>query len=436
MPLSDLGLAAQGGRDVQITGLSVDSRAVKPGHLFAALPGVRAHGAEFVTYALRMGAAAVLTDAEIFGRYQHGRTQRLFKRVSRQRKASITDFNQFQPDDYVVHAEYGIGRFEDIEKRERNGVKEEVLVIEYAEESKLYVPLEHAHLVSRYVGVGKSAPVLSKLGSGRWIKVKKATEQAIMEYAGELLKLQASRQTYQGIVHSEDTKWQWEFENAFLYTETRDQLKAIHDTKTDMESAQPMDRLICGDVGFGKTEVAIRAAFKAVMSGYQVAMLCPTTVLAQQHYHNFCERMSDYPIRIEQLSRFRKPAEQRQVVNDLINGTVDIVIGTHRLISKDTAFKKLGLVIVDARRKATSGRAAIRSTRKPLHIWSPTAAVTARPIKAVMTAIGSWSSRHGTIRNTPGCSRTRGASSAGTTSDASPSRGTTSIVMRSNGIAS
>ncbi len=290
---------------------------------------------------------AILTDAEIFGRYQHGRTQRLFKRVSRQRKAANSDFAQFQPDDYVVHAEYGIGRFEDIEVRERNGVAEDVLVIEYAEDSKLYVPLEHAHLVSRYVGVGKSAPKLSKLGSERWMKVKKATERAIMDYAGELLKLQASRQTYEGITHSEDTKWQWEFENAFLYTETRDQLKAIHDTKTDMESHLPMDRLICGDVGFGKTEVAIRAAFKAVMSGHQVAMLCPTTVLAQQHYNNFCERMSDYPIRIEQLSRFRKPADQRKVIKGLINGTVDLVIGTHRLTSKDTNFKKLGLVIVD-----------------------------------------------------------------------------------------
>lgn len=290
---------------------------------------------------------AVLTDAEIFGRYQHGRTQRMFNRVSRQRKAGNSDFAQFQPDDYVVHAEYGIGRYEDIEKRERNGVEEDVLVIEYADDSKLYVPLEHAHLVSRYVGVGKSAPKLNKLGSEKWQKVKKATERAIMDYAGELLKLQASRQTYEGLKHSEDTKWQWEFENAFIYKETRDQLKAIHDAKTDMESHLPMDRLICGDVGFGKTEVAIRAAFKAVMSGYQVAMLCPTTVLTQQHYQNFCERMSDYPIRIEQLSRFKKPAEQRKIVKALEEGTVDLVIGTHRLTSKDTNFKKLGLVIVD-----------------------------------------------------------------------------------------
>ncbi len=291
---------------------------------------------------------AILTDAEIFGRYQHGRTQRLFKRVSRQRKfAGSSDFTQFQPDDFVVHAEYGIGRYLDIEKRERDGVTEEVLVIEYAEDAKLYVSLENAHLVSRYVGVGKSTPKLSKLGSGRWMKMKKATERAIRDYAGELLKLQASRQTYDGMAHGEDTKWQWEFENAFLYKETRDQLKAIHETKEDMESANPMDRLICGDVGFGKTEVAIRAAFKAVMSGYQVAMLAPTTVLAQQHYHNFCERMSDYPIRLACLSRFLKPGAQKKVVKDLAAGEVDIVIGTHRLTSKDIAFKKLGLVIID-----------------------------------------------------------------------------------------
>ncbi len=299
-------------------------------------------------FAIPQAKLVILTDAEIFGRYQHGRTQRLFKRVSRQRRfTGPSDFTQFQPDDFVVHAEYGIGRYLDIEKRNRDGQVEEVLVIEYAEEAKLYVPLENAHLVSRYVGVGKSVPKLSKLGSGRWMKVKKATERAIMDYAGELLKLQASRQTYRGTAHSEDTKWQWEFENAFLYKETRDQLKSIHETKTDMESELPMDRLICGDVGFGKTEVAIRAAFKAVMSGHQVAMLVPTTVLAQQHFHHFCERMSDYPVRIEHLSRFRKPAEQRAVVRDLATGSVDIVIGTHRLTSKDIAFRKLGLVVID-----------------------------------------------------------------------------------------
>ncbi len=291
---------------------------------------------------------AILSDAEIFGRYQHGRTQRLFQQVSRQRRSrQENEFKEFQPDDLVVHAEYGIGRFLDIEQRKTNGQTEDVLVIEYADEAKLYVSLENAYLVSRYVGVGKSNPNLSKLGSGRWMKVRKATERAIKEYAGELLKLQASRQTYKGTTHREDTKWQWEFENAFLYKETRDQLGAIEETKKDMESDLPMDRLICGDVGFGKTEVAIRAAFKAVMSGYQVAMLVPTTVLAQQHYQNFCERMSDYPFRIEQLSRFRKTSDQRQVVKALAEGTVDIVIGTHRLISNDIVFKKLGLVIID-----------------------------------------------------------------------------------------
>lgn len=292
---------------------------------------------------------AILTDAEIFGRYQHGRTQRLFQRVSKQRRvAGSQDFKEFQPDDFVVHAEYGIGRFLDIEERESKGQKEEVLVIEYADDAKLYVTLDNAHLVSRYVGVGKSVPKLSKLGSGRWGKIKKATERAIMDYAGELLKLQAERQTYKAASsHLPDTKWQWEFENAFLYKETRDQLTSIQETKEDMESELPMDRLICGDVGFGKTEVAIRAAFKAVMSGHQVALLVPTTVLAQQHYQNFCERMSDYPIRIEQLSRFKKPSEQRKTVQGLIDGTVDIVVGTHRLTSNDVAFKKLGLVIID-----------------------------------------------------------------------------------------
>ncbi|MEM7384783.1 MAG: transcription-repair coupling factor [Verrucomicrobiota bacterium] len=292
---------------------------------------------------------AVLSDAEIFGRYQHARAQRLLKRTSQQRlhskQAALKELN---PDDYVVHAEYGIGRYEGLEEIEREaGIKEEVLVIEYADESKLFVPLDSAHLVSRYIGVGKKAPALSKLGTGKWLRTKKAAEKAIMDFAGELLRVQAERQTYRAFAHPPDNKWQWEFENAFLYKETRDQLQAINEMKEDMESERPMDRLICGDVGFGKTEVAIRGVFKAVMSGKQAAILVPTTVLAQQHHQGFRERMSDYPIRIDLLTRYRTPAEQRATVKGMADGSVDIVIGTHRLISKDIAFKNLGVVVID-----------------------------------------------------------------------------------------
>ncbi|MCB1228742.1 MAG: transcription-repair coupling factor [Verrucomicrobiae bacterium] len=295
---------------------------------------------------------AILCDAEIFGRYQHQRTQRRMRlaqqRQVTQRQASLSEFNY---GDLVVHADYGIGKFKGIRDREtdtRDGAKrEEVLEIEYADEARLFVPLDQAHLVSRYVGTGKKAPKLSRLGDKRWSRIRKDAERSILDYAARLLSVQAERQTHTGFSHPPDNKWQWEFENAFIYKETPDQLRAIEDAKEDMESDRPMDRLVCGDVGFGKTEVAIRAAFKAVMSGKQVAMLAPTTVLADQHYHNFRERMSDFPVTIELLSRYRTAAQQRQTLEKMANGSVDIVIGTHRLISKDVRYKDLGLVVID-----------------------------------------------------------------------------------------
>jgi transcription-repair coupling factor (superfamily II helicase) len=231
--------------------------------------------------------------------------------------------------------------------KQASGARQEVLVLEFADDAKLYVPLEQAYLVSRYVGVGKKSPPLSSLADAKWARAKKNATASIFDYAGKMLALQAERQTNPGHAFGADTKWQAEFEHSFPYRETPDQLTAIIDTKTDMEQSQPMDRLICGDVGFGKTEVAIRAAFKAVMEGKQVAVLAPTTVLAQQHFETFRQRMLDYPIRIEMLSRFRSPAEQKKVLQLLLEGGVDIVIGTHRLISGDVRFKDLGLVVID-----------------------------------------------------------------------------------------
>ena len=291
---------------------------------------------------------AVLSDAEVFGRYQHSRARRMFHRESRDTaKRAQTDWRNMEEGDIVVHADYGIGRYLGLTRREGKNGEEDMLAVEFANDAKLYVPLEHAHLVTRYVGAGKAAPNLSKLGDGKWSRATQAAQKSILEYAGQLLSLQAERETAKSYSHPEDSKWQWEFENSFLFKETPDQLRAIEDTKHDMESERPMDRLICGDVGFGKTEVAIRAAFKAVMGGMQVAMLVPTTVLAQQHFQTFRERMSDYPLKIELLSRFRSPSDQRKVLKGLLDGSVDIVIGTHRLISKDIAFKNLGLVVID-----------------------------------------------------------------------------------------
>ncbi|MBV9464246.1 MAG: transcription-repair coupling factor, partial [Verrucomicrobiae bacterium] len=223
----------------------------------------------------------------------------------------------------------------------------EVLVLEFANEARLFVPVEQAHLVSRYIGVSKKPPPLDELGGARWEKAKIAAQRAVLDYAAQLLKLQAEREMLPGHPFTADTEWQKEFEASFLYQETPDQWKAIQETKKDMETPKPMDRLICGDVGYGKTEVAIRAAFKAVTSGKQVAVLVPTTVLAQQHYENFAQRMADYPVRVDLLSRFRSRKQQSATLRDLATGAVDILIGTHRLLSADVKFKDLGLAVVD-----------------------------------------------------------------------------------------
>ncbi len=291
---------------------------------------------------------AVLSDAELFGRYRHNRARRLaLKRAREQSARAQIDFSDLAEDELVVHLEHGIGRYEGMRSIPRGEESEEVMVIAFANDARLYVPLEQSFLVSKYVGVGKRNPPLSALGDGKWSKARKSAEKSVYDYASRLLEVHASRETAKGHAFPPDNHWQSEFENSFLFKETADQLTAIAAAKADMEAERPMDRLICGDVGFGKTEVAIRAAFKAVMGGKQVAILVPTTVLAQQHYQNFRERMSDYPVTVETLSRFRTAAEQRKTVAGLADGSVDIVVGTHRLISKDVHFKDLGLVVID-----------------------------------------------------------------------------------------
>ena len=291
---------------------------------------------------------AILCDSELFGRYRHSRARRLaMQRAKDQASRTQIDFSEINDGDYVVHLEYGIGRYHGLQTFTTGEKTEEVMVLEFAEEARLYVPLEQSFLVSRYVGVGKRTATLSSLGNSKWAKARKSAEQAVFDYAAKLLAIHAERESVKGFAAPPDNKWQHEFESSFLYKETPDQLTSIAATKADMESERPMDRLICGDVGFGKTEVAIRAAFKAVMSGKQVALLVPTTVLAQQHFQNFRERMSDYPVRVEMLSRFRTASQQKRTIEGLRDGSVDIVIGTHRLISKDVEFKGLGLVVID-----------------------------------------------------------------------------------------
>jgi transcription-repair coupling factor (superfamily II helicase) len=287
----------------------------------------------------------ILSAAELFGRFAPHARRRLYHA---ERQRAQIDFSELNEDDLVVHLEHGVARFAGLTKipTSTNG-EQEVLALEFADEAKLYVPLEQAYLVSRYVGVGKRSPKLSSLADAKWARAKKAAASSIFDYAGKMLAVQAERETVPGYAFGPDTKWQREFEHSFPFRETPDQHKAIIDAKIDMERPRPMDRLICGDVGFGKTEVAIRAAFKAVMDGRQVAVLAPTTVLAQQHFEVFRQRMLDYPVRIEMLSRFRTQSEQKKVLELLRQGGIDIVIGTHRLISADVVFKDLGLVIID-----------------------------------------------------------------------------------------
>ncbi len=284
----------------------------------------------------------VVPDKEIFHRYKIRRAPRKFRST-----APIRDFEELSRGDYVVHLHQGIGRFLGIVTLKDHDPTKEFLAIEYADDAKLYVPVAQANLVSRYIGPSKRRPRLDTLGGTRWARRKRKVEIAVQDYASDLLELYAARQGMEGTAFSPDTEWQREFEDAFIYEETRDQVKTLEKLKGDMESPRPMDRLICGDVGYGKTEVAVRAAFKAVMDNKQVAVLVPTTVLAQQHFHTFCERMADYPINIEVLSRFKKLGEQKRIVENLKVGKVDIVIGTHRLIQNDVRFKDLGLVIVD-----------------------------------------------------------------------------------------
>jgi transcription-repair coupling factor (superfamily II helicase) len=312
------------------------------------------------------GKLVVVTDAEIFGRYKVQRPRRLKSpHAQATRSALDIDFTDLEESDYVVHLQHGIGRYLGLQILPiGSGTKpmdgggptnagQECLVIEYAPNDpsqpppKLYVPVTEAHLVSKYVGTGKARPPLNTLGGHRWAKAKAHAERAVRDVASEMLAIQAARDSQPGHAFALDTPWQREFESAFIFEETPDQMKAIVETKGDMERPKPMDRLICGDVGFGKTEVGIRAAFKAVMDGRQVAVLVPTTVLAQQHFNTFRERMADYPVRIELLSRFRTRRAQQQVVRDLAAGSVDIVIGTHRLLQSDIAFKDLGLVVID-----------------------------------------------------------------------------------------
>ncbi len=306
-----------------------------------------APGLHLVQGSLRHGwssealGVVVLGDAEIFG---WTKVHRVVRRRAAPREAFLSDLVEGE---MAVHVEHGIGRFLGLQKMSTEAGEREYLLLEYAEADKLYVPVDQVDRVSRYVGAGEERPALSRLGTSDWTRAKERVRNSVRNVAKELLAIYSARQSQSGYAFPPDSPWQGELESSFPYLETPDQLQAIQEVKADMETARPMDRLICGDVGYGKTEVALRAAFKAVMDGKQVAVLVPTTVLAQQHHNTFRERLGPFPVNVEVLSRFRSDKEQRQVVEGLRAGAIDICIGTHRLIQKDVQFKELGLVIVD-----------------------------------------------------------------------------------------
>lgn len=310
-------------------------REVKPGEIMAAY-GYASEGYEYP-----MLKFVVISESDIFGRKKKKKKR---KKYEGQR---IQDFAELKPGDYVVHENHGIGVYKGIEKIEVEKIVKDYMKIVYAEGGVLYIPVAQMDLIQKYAGADAKKPRLNKLGTIQWAKTKSQVKKAVQIVAKDLVELYAVRQQSEGFVYGPDTVWQKEFEEMFPFEETDDQLQAIEDTKHDMESKKIMDRLICGDVGYGKTEIAIRAAFKAVQEGKQVVCLVPTTILAQQHYNTFVQRLKEFPVRIDLLCRFRSAAEQKKTIEDTKKGFVDILVGTHRVLSKDVVFKDLGLLIID-----------------------------------------------------------------------------------------
>ncbi|MEV6299426.1 transcription-repair coupling factor [Actinoplanes sp. NPDC051861] len=370
-----------------VTPVDSISAPIEDGQLLVTCGGLN-HG--FVDEASRL---AVITGNDISG--GRGASTKDMRKMPARRRNTI-DPLELKTGDFVVHEQHGIGRYVELVQRTVNGADREYLVIEYAASKRgqpgdrLYVPTDQLDQLSRYVG-GES-PSLHKMGGADWQKSKARARKAVKEIAAQLIQLYAARQASQGHAFGPDTPWQRELEDAFPYTETPDQLAAIHEVKHDMELAVPMDRLICGDVGYGKTEIAVRAAFKAVQDGKQVAVLVPTTLLAQQHFNTFTERMSQFPIQIRQLSRFQTPKEAALTLENAAEGTADIVIGTHRLLSKATRFKNLGLIIVDEEQRfGVEHKEQLKALRASVDVLTMSATPIPRTLEMAITGIREMS---------------------------------------------
>ncbi|MFZ0533428.1 MAG: transcription-repair coupling factor [Anaerolineales bacterium] len=326
----------------------------------------------------------LLTDGEIFG----WRRPELRQRPRPVAEAPEAAYADLEPGDWVVHMDHGIGRFNGLVQRSVDGIEREYLAVEYAEGDQLFVPVYQADRLTRYIGPDAHAPTPSRLGSPEWRTTKSRVKEAVEEVAQDLLDLYARRNVVEGHAFAKDAPWQKELEASFPYIETQDQLRVIAEVKKDMETPKPMDRLICGDVGYGKTEVALRAAFKAVMDGVQVAILVPTTVLAQQHYHTFCQRLAPFPVEVEMLSRFRTPQQQKDILDRLRRGKVDIIIGTHRLLQGDVLFKDLGLLIIDEEQRfGVTHKETLKKMRTEVDVLTLTATPIPRTLYMTLTGV-------------------------------------------------
>jgi transcription-repair coupling factor (superfamily II helicase) len=337
---------------------------------------------------------ALVTEHQLFDKYYRPRSRQQY---SSSTTLTLRELKNLKPGDFVTHIDHGIGRFAGLEKMEMNGVKQEVVRLVYRDNDLLYLSVNSLHKISKYSGKDGTAPSMHKLGSGAWEKQKRTTKKKVKDIARELIALYAKRKKEKGFAFAPDNYLQLELEASFFYEDTPDQAKATEDVKRDMENEQPMDRLVCGDVGFGKTEVAMRAAFKAVCDSKQVAILVPTTILAQQHYRSFKKRFAGFPIEVDYLNRFKSTKEQKETLEKLKNGKVDVIIGTHRILGKDIEFKDLGLMIIDEEQKFGVGA---KEKLKAIKVNIDTLTLTATPIPRTLH-FSLMGARDLSVMNTP-----------------------------------
>ena len=354
---------------------------IKSGQLFITTGSVEG-GFEYSTIKL-----VVISDREIFGAQK-----KKIKAGKKKSKDNLLNISDLVIGSYVVHENHGIGQYEGIEQLDIQGIKKDYLTIRYKDQDKLYIPIDQMNLIQKYIGADTARPKVNKLNSGDWQRTKTRAKKAVEDMAQDLLNLYAKRETYKGYAFGRDTPWQRQFEDLFPYEETEGQISSIIEIKKDMEKPKPMDRLLCGDVGFGKTEVALRAAFKALMDGKQVAILVPTTILAQQHYNTMVERFREFPIKPALLSRFKSPKEIKLSIEGIKNGVVDIVVGTHRLLSKDVKFKDLGLLIIDEEQRfGVKHKESLKKLKENIDVLTLTATPIPRTLHMSMVGIRDMS---------------------------------------------